>query len=405
MKILILNHYAGSPYHGMEYRPYYLAKEWVKSGHTVTIVAANQSHIRTKNPVVNSKFLEEYIDGIKYIWIRSQSYTGNGIRRVLNMFDYIRGVYSMMPQLIKENPDAVIASSTYPLDNYPAYKLAKKVKGKYVYEVHDLWPLSPMELGGYSKYHPFIVIMQLAENFAYKHVDKVISIVPCAEQHMVDHGLREDKFVHIPNGISLEEKNDSEPLNEKTKSLIPADKFVLGYTGTFGLSNSLETMLFSASIIQKNYPDIFFVFIGKGPEKEKLAELKKNLILNNLIIIDAIQKKQVQSMLKMFDVCVISWHKQSLYRFGISPNKIFDYMYAGKPIIQAGEAGNDIIADAKCGLAIEPENPQALAEGIIKLYNMSEDDRDALGQNGRNYVMANHNYEKLAKDFFIALIS
>ena len=369
MHILILNHYTGSPYHGMEYRPYYLSREWVKSGHSVTIVAANQSHIRTKNPVVNGKLLEEYIDDIKYIWIRTRKYTDNGIGRVLNMLDYIRGVYSMTPQLIKENPDVVIASSTYPLDNYPAYSLAKKAKAKYVYEVHDLWPLTPMELGGYSKYHPFIVIMQLAENFAYKHVDKVVSILPCAKQHMIDHGLREDKFVHVPNGVSLEEKdNGIENVNGDIltppnwiKTFIENNKFIVGYTGTFGLANSLRTILMSASILQKDYPDILFVLVGKGPEEKKLMELKKELNLSNLIIVDAVPKEQIQQVIACFDICIITWNKQPLYRFGTSPNKLFDYMYTGKPIVQAVEAGNDIIADAECGITVEPENPAATA--------------------------------------------
>jgi glycosyltransferase involved in cell wall biosynthesis len=383
----------------MEYRPYYLAREWVKRGNKVTIVAATQSHIRTHNPEFKRKITEEYIDDIKYIWVRTRSYTNNGIKRIFNMVDYIKGVYAIMPRLINENPDVVIASSTYPLDNYPAYKLAKKSKAKYVYEVHDLWPLSPMELGGYSKYHPFILAMQWTENFSYKYVDKVVSILPCAEEYMKGNGLAAGKFAHISNGIFLEEKNNSEPLDEKTKRLISADKFIVGYTGTFGLANSLHTIFMTASILQKDYPGILFILVGKGPEKENLIGLQKKFNLNNLIIIDAVPKAQIQQVIACFDICIIAWNKHPLYRFGISPNKIFDYMYACKPIIQAVEAGNDIVADAKCGITVEPENPQVIADGIIKLFNMTEGERKTMGENGRWYVLANHLYEKLAEDF------
>jgi glycosyltransferase involved in cell wall biosynthesis len=403
MRILILNHYAGSPYHGMEYRPYYVSREWVKSGHVVTIVAATQSHIRTHNPDYKKKVTEEHIDGIKYVWIRTRKYTGNGIGRVLNMLDYIKGVYNMMPQLIKENPDAVIASSTYPLDNYPAYKIAKKINAKYVYEVHDLWPLSPMELGGYSKYHPFIFLMQMAENFAYKHVDKVVSILPCAEKHMIDHGLREGKFIHIPNGISLDEKNSGEYLNEDVQRSIPPDKFIVAYTGTVGLGNAVDTLLKSAAILQNEYPEIFFIIIGKGPEKENIVKIKNELELNNLIIMDSIPKQQIQNLLAKIDVVYIGLQKQSLFRFGISPNKFFDYMYAGKPVVQAIEAGNDMVADANCGITVEPENPQAIADGILKLYTMSRKEREKLGNNGKQYVLANHAYHILAKQFLEAI--
>jgi glycosyltransferase involved in cell wall biosynthesis len=315
------------------------------------------------------------------------------------MLDYIKGVYAAIPHLIKENPNVVIASSTYPLDNYPAYRLAKKSKAKYVYEVHDLWPLSPMELGGYSKYHPFIMIMQNAENFACRHVDKVVSILPCAKRHMMAHGLNEGKFYHIPNGISLEEKKNSEHIDEKTRELIPDEKFIVGYTGTFGLANSLATLFKTASILQKQKHDVFFVVVGKGPEKDSLIALQEQLDLKNLIIIDSVPKIQIQSLLSFFDVCIITLARQPLFRFGISPNKIFDYMYAGKPIIQAIESGNDIIAEASCGFTVEPENPNAIADAVITLYNMSQEERKALGENGRKYVLENHSYKKLAKDF------
>jgi glycosyltransferase involved in cell wall biosynthesis len=396
----------------MEYRPYYLAKEWIKIGYSVTIVAAMYSHIRTRNPQFKEQTTEEYIDGIKYIWIKTRQYNANSIKRILNMLDFLKGVYHIIPQLVKTNPDVVIASSTYPLDNYPAHKIAKKSKAKYIYEVHDLWPLSPIEIGGYSKYHPFIVIMQIAENFAYKHVDKVISILPCAEEHMREHGLATGKFTHIPNGISLEELAVMEPLDDKVKALIPKDKFIVGYTGTFGLANSLQTMLEATAIIQKQNSKIFFVLIGKGPEKEKLLELQKKLCLMNCIILDAIPKNQVQYALALFSICTIALfsvyaiernNKSSLYRFGISPNKIFDYMYSGKPIIQAIKAGNDMIRDANCGITVEPQNPQAMADAIIRLYQMSSEERNILGNNGKQYVLENHTYQVLAKKFIEAL--
>lgn len=404
MHILIIHHYAGSPYHGMAYRVYYLAKEWIKHGHAITIVASSQSHIRAVNPDVKELFTDENIDGINYIWIRTRAYAENGIKRVLNMLDFIKGVYVLIPRLIKEKPDAVIAASTYPLDNYPAHKIAKKSGAKYIYEVRDLWPLSPMEIGGYSRFHPYIIFMQWAENFAYKNVDKVISVLPCAEEYMREHGLTPGKFAYVPNGISLDEMSKTEPLDEKVKAQIPEDRFIVGYTGTFGQANSLNTLLEAAAIIQKQNSDIFFVLIGKGPKKNNLLELRKKLSLNNCVILDTIPKNQVQCAITLFSISAITWNnKDSLYRFGISPNKLFDYMYAGKPIIQAIAAGNDIVRDADCGLTISPRNPEALAEAVLKLHAMTPEERGVLGKNGRDYVLANHTYEVLAKKFIDAL--
>ncbi|GHT95722.1 hypothetical protein FACS1894141_4860 [Spirochaetia bacterium] len=229
---------------------------------------------------------------------------------------------------------------------------------------------------------------------------------------MKEHGLKEGKFVHIPNGISLEELSKTEPLDDAIKQLIPKDKFIVGYTGTFGMANSLNTILEAASIIQRQNAGIFFVLIGKGPEKNDLIALHNKLVLKNCIILDAIPKNQVQCAIALFSICAIAlfsicaiaWNnKPSLYRFGISPNKLFDYMYAGKPIIQAIDAGNDIVRDAACGLTVAPKSPQAIADAILKLYNMSNSERDRLGNNGKQYVLKNNTFEVLAKQYLDAI--
>jgi len=238
------------------------------------------------------------------------------------------------------------------------------------------------------------------QKFAYKYADKVVSVLPYAEKYMIEHGLREGKFAYIPNGISLEEVSNLEMLNDKTRDAIPKDKFIVGFTGKFGLSNSLNTLLEAAAIVQTNYKDICFVLIGSGSEKENLIRLKESLALQNCLLLDAIPKNQVQAAIALFNISVITWdNKPSLYRFGISPNKVFDYMYAGKPIIQAVEAGNDLIQDASCGLTVTPCNPLELADAIIKIYNMPEKERNILGENGRRFVVENHTYTKLALDF------
>jgi glycosyltransferase involved in cell wall biosynthesis len=203
--------------------------------------------------------------------------------------------------------------------------------------------------------------------------------------------------------VFLDEKNSVECINENILGSIPSDKFIVGYTGTFGLANSLYMLLVAASIMQREYPEILFVFVGKGPEKERLIDLKKKLALDNLVIVNAVPHEQIRYVISCFDVCVITWNKQPLYRFGISPNKIFDYMYAGKPIVQAVEAGNDIVADANCGVTVEPENPQAIADGILQLYNMSKKEREILGNNGKQYVLKYHIYNELANQFLEAI--
>jgi glycosyltransferase involved in cell wall biosynthesis len=403
MHILFIHHHAGAPYQGHSDRVYYLAQEWMKDGHTISVITSTQSHVRVKTSEYTEKVTEEFISGIKYIWIKTRSYNKNGIGRILNILEFLKGVYFLIPELKKEKPDAVIAASTYLLDAFPAYKIARQAHAKFIYEVRDLWPLSPMEIGGYSEYHPYIMLLRFAEKFVYTHVDVLITVLPCSKQYMVIHGLNSEKFRYIPNGISLNELNDSESLDDSVKRIIPDNKFIVGFTGQFGIANSLSTLFEAASIIQFENPEIYFVIIGNGPEKDNLINLQNRLALKNLIIINTIPKKQVQSVLSLFDICIITWNKQSVSQYGVSFNKLFDYMYSGKPVIWAVNTGHDIVNDAHCGFTVEPENPDLLAEGIIKLYKMSKEDRQLLGKNGYSYVIQNHNYEILAKQFLKTL--
>ena len=202
MNILLINHYAGSTRYGMEYRPYYLAREWVRAGHQVQILASTVSHVRSVMP----KAGDEVIDGIAYRWFETPAYQGNGVGRVLNIFSFLRQVWQQSCQIARDfKPDVVIASSTYPMDIWVARRLAKMAHAKLVFEVHDLWPLSPIELSGMSPKHPFVQLCQKAENDAYRDADVVVSMLPKVAEHMAEHGLDLRKLHFVPNGISLDE--------------------------------------------------------------------------------------------------------------------------------------------------------------------------------------------------------
>lgn len=403
MNILLINHYAGAPQYGMEYRPFYMAREWVRMGHNVTIAGADFSHLRSKQPNTG----HECIDGINYVWLNTPEYKGNGVGRVLNMLSFIKGLFKNYRKIVGENiPNIVIASSTYPLDIYPAKYIASKYKAKLVYEVHDLWPLSPMELGGMSKYHPFVIVMQVAENYAYKVVDKVVSMLPKAEGHMLEHGLSPDKFVYVPNGIDVTEwseetKKIPEKHQECIEKLKTQNKFIIGYAGGHAISNALTFLINAAEKIVDG--NICFVLIGKGNEKENLERLVNFKNLTNVVFLDAISKQAIPDLLQKFDCLYIGWNKTPLYRFGVCPNKLFDYMMAGKPVIHSITAGNDLVKEADCGISVPAEDIDAIAEAIVKMKNLSEQERIEMGKRGKAFVMENHDYKILAKKFLDSL--
>ena len=404
MNILLINHYAGSYKHGMEYRPFYLAREWVKLGHQVTIVASAYSHLRTHLPRITVNLTEEEIEGIQYVWLKTPAYQGNNLGRVLNILTFVIQLFRYHARLIKQfQPDVVINSSTYPLDTYPAQLIARKAKAKLIFEVHDLWPLSPIELGGMSPRHPFIMLMQQAENFAYRMSDLVVSLLPKAHVHMQEHGMAVQKFIYLPNGINVDEWETNstqtpEQHQETLSQLKRSGQFIIGYAGGHGISNALSFLIDAAASLKKDR-SLTFVLVGQGPEKEALQQKATQLGLTNIIFLPPVPKTAVPALLKEMDMLFIGWQKQPIYRFGISPNKLMDYMMAAKPIIHSISAGNDPVAESGCGISVPAEDPQAIAKAVRKLICQPVAERQAMGLKGRDYVMIHNDYTILAKRF------
>lgn len=407
MNILLINHYAGSPRHGMEYRPYYLAREWVRAGHAVTIVAASTSHVRTQAPAIMGDYTEEVLDGIRYVWLRTPDYAGNGPRRVLNIAAFLRQLARYKGQITAPaQPHAVIASSTYPLDMAPARRIARKAGARLIFEVHDLWPLSPIELGGMSPRHPFIVWMQWGENFAYRHCDRVVSMLPKAEEHMRAHGLAPGKFVYIPNGIDVAEwRAFCAPLPPEhaacLESLRAEGRFLVGYAGAHGLANALHTILEAAA--QMRDQPVTFVMVGQGPEKEALQARAAQEGLTNVVFLPTVPKNAIPALLDQMDALYIGLKRVSIFRFGISPNKLMDYMMAAKPILLAIEAGNDLVAESGCGISILPEDAGAITQAVLQLRSRTQAEREAMGACGKAYVLRYHDYTALATQFLEAI--
>ena len=144
---------------------------------------------------------------------------------------------------------------------------------------------------------------------------------------------------------------------------------------------------------------ISFVLVGSGVEKKRLVQRVADEGIKNVFFFDPIPKTQVPSLLSLMDLLFIGWNKNPLYRFGISPNKIFDYMMSGKPIVHAVEAANDPVVEAGCGISVEPENPDAIADAIMKLASISASEREEMGRKGHDYVLKYHTYSVLSQKF------
>jgi glycosyltransferase involved in cell wall biosynthesis len=402
VNILLINHYAGSPQHGMEFRPYYLAREWVRAGHKVRILAGSYSHIRAKQPAgLDGAQTVEQIDGIEYCWHKTPTYKSNGLGRLASMLSFISSLWRDAKAIATGfKPDVVIASSTYPMDIWPAQRIAQHAGAKLVYEVHDLWPLSPMALGGMSRWHPFIMWVQWAEDHAYKVSDSVVSMLPKTLEYMVSRGMRSDKWAYVPNGVDLDEWRVRARLPTETDAALQAVKArglpVLGYAGTHGLANALDVLL-DASRPLKGQVEL--VLVGTGPERDRLMRRVSAENLSNVTMLPSVPKAAMPALLDAMDIAFIGWHPNPLYRFGISPNKLMDYMMAGKPVLHSVAAGNDPVTEVGCGITVAPSDHAAIAKSALALAAMTSEEKQAMGQKGEDFIRAERTYKVLAQQF------
>lgn len=403
MNILYIDHYAGSPEMGMEFRPYYLAREWQKRNHKVRIVGGDFSHLRAKQPSVQLDFQKEMIDGIEYQWIKTGQYSGNGIKRAISMLRFTGKMWLNAKKIVREfQPDVVITSSTYPMDSFAGYRIAKKAKAKYIHEAHDLWPLTLTEIGGMSEKHPFVILMAIAERYAYSKSGQVVSLFSHAAEHMLSHGMQNiDKFTVIPNGVAEADWQQQQPIPEKHAKLFEKlhseNKFIVCYTGGHALSNKLDLLLDVAENMQDE--NIAFVLVGKGVEKEHLENRVREEDLRNVYLLPPVTKTQVPGILGQADVLYIGAAASPLYRFGVSLNKVYDYMMAAKPILYGVQAPNNFIKDAKCGVTFNAEVPQDLIESIRTIESLTEEQRMEMGKRGQEYVLQHFEYGALADNF------
>lgn len=392
MKFLILSQNAGSRNHGMVLRNYNWAKTLVDMGHEVTVVASSFSHSRQAQPMTKGRITEENIDGIRYLWLWGPRYSGqSALGRVLSMFVFVLQLF-FPDKRLKEKYDVVVLSSPPPFAMYPAYWLAKRQKAKLIYDIRDLWPLTLKELGGYSARHPFIWLMQKAEDFACRKADLVTAVPQNSEDYLKGRGLKADRFMPVGNGLLDTKGHKSAPLPSELRQSLSAIKqqagLVVGYTGALGLANSMDTLLYAAA---KTDDNIHILIIGGGPELEALKQLSQDLAIENRVhFAGSVSPDQVAACLEFMDVTYVGLLNRQFYKFGASLTKLNDYMNAAKPIIYAAEDLHNAVEQSGCGICCPAENPRAAAEALMEMAGLSASDRRDLGEKGRLWLHENN---------------
>ncbi len=409
MNIWIFNQYAHPPDLPGGTRHYDLGRELVRRGHKVVIFATSfHHHLRRETRLNPGEYWKiENVNGVNFIWIRTPPYQRNDKWRVWNMTVFMFRAWWLgrkIPDLVPEigKPDVIIGSSPPLLTPLAAYWIAKRYRIKFVMEVRDLWPQTIIDMGGLSVHHPITKTLQFLERFLYRRAERIITLLPFAHEYITACGFPQEKIVWIPNGVDLSRFEDfvaaASPKSEKV--------FKVMYLGAHGQANALDVLIQTAKVIQdRGYSGIRFILVGDGPEKPKLMALAKDLGLRNVEFREPVPKSEVTKVLQEADVFLFNLEKVEVFRYGISPNKLFDYMAAGKPIISSVRTLSNPVEVTRCGLVVPPRDSKALVEAVITLYRMSPKERVEMGRRGREYVAKYHDICKLALRLEEVLIS
>jgi len=384
MNIWILNHHALTPDMSGGTRHYDFAKELIGRGHSVVIVASSFHYSKYKEmrDYKDKQYLVEDMDGVEFVWIKTPPYYGNGIDRVKNMLYYTYKVLKIIPKLNINKPDVIIGSSVHLFAVYAAYRLSKRYQVPFVMEIRDLWPQTLIDMG-MSKYHPFIMLLSQLEKFLYKKADKIITLLPKAKLYIQDLGINQEKIVWISNGTDF-----ADDLVDSSNSFLSNEKFNVLYAGTVGLANDLDLLIDVVDILKEDSL-IFFTILGDGPLKMKLLQRVEGLKLQNIQFLPSVPKGEILSYLNSADLLYVGLKNLPLYRFGMSMNKVFDYMAARKPILFVSTIEDSVVEKAGCTTVIKSRDPIIIAKTIKEYSKISQKKRDEIGDKGYRYLQEN----------------
>jgi glycosyltransferase involved in cell wall biosynthesis len=424
MRIWILNHYALPPDRAGGTRHYEFGRLLAGWGHDVTIFASSFSHFsRTEERLAAGERLRvQVIDGVRFIWVRTTPYYRNDGRRMLNMAGYAAAVLRVQHRFAR--PDVVVGSCVHPMAVAAACLIGAVRRAPFVFEVRDLWPQTLIDMGALTERGPVACGLRAAERFLYHRARLVISLLPGAAEYITAVGVPRCKIIYIPNGIAHVAPTMPGPatsvptapgpvtsaLADRIRRLRPAEGsehgLIAGYVGSHGAANGVDVLVQTAAVLRdRGVGDIALVLVGDGPDKERCRQLARDLGLNNILFAPPVPKRAVPGVIQALDVTLFPLRDLPVFRYGLSSNKLFDYLASGRPVICASALADNPVRASGGGICIRPEAPEAVADALVELAAAGSAGRRAIGERGRSWVYQHHDMTALAEQFLHALES
>jgi glycosyltransferase involved in cell wall biosynthesis len=377
--IWIINHYAFPYGYGFHTRHHTIAKMLKKLGYEVTIFTSSFNHLKVKEVEVENIYKEEIHDDIKYIWIKTKGYQGNGLGRIKNIFEFSKNLNKIYKKF-KDKPDVVWVSSPQPFSIYNGIKIKNHFNSKFIFEERDIWPLTLEVINGLNKYNLLVLLFRYLQLQAYKHSDMIVTPLDNLKEFVDKSGYKNKKIEYLPQPFVPFEI-------EEFDTGLPSDKFIVGYVGSIGHSNSVMNLIKAANLL-KSREDIYFLMVGDGPQLDELKKFVKEKKILNVKFFGKLEKNKAMYVLSQCNILYKGHPDIKLYNYGLSAVKLNEYMYSNKPIVHAVNLNIDSVVKSSCGLNILPENEEELTNAILKLKEDKELYK-SFSKNGKSFVEEN----------------
>jgi glycosyltransferase involved in cell wall biosynthesis len=337
------------------------------------------------------------VNGVNYRLLRTPRYQGSGLARGVNVLAGLAQSLRYADRVVKgAKPDLVLAGTVYQVDNYPALKIARKHGAVFFRETRDLWPLTLLELGGMKPSHPFVRLVQKAEDYGYQHADMVCTTLEDSFDYMQSHGLDRARWAFTPQ-CAESAMPEPAPLPEAHRAAFlearAKGKFIALFAGGFNPYADLMTVIRAAKYAGDQTQ---FMLVGQGPVKPQMDALIASEGIKNVRILDQIPKGALGEIFSLSDVGLVGFSKARIFNFGISPNKLFDYLAHELPAMLYCDSRKNPVVSSGAGFQIPAEDPKALAEAVRKLMAIPTDARREMGRRGKKFLEQNHHLPKVA---------
>ncbi len=393
--IWIINQYASH----LTERHLNLAINFAKEDHNVVVITSSFHHGQHKYIYEENCKITEISKNVHYVYLKSKpAYCTNGSKRVLNMMDfcvcYLRFQNRIAEMLGK--PDYVIASSAPPFMWELGYKASNKYKAKLIVEFRDIWPLSLIEVQGVDPHHPLVKFFEAMEKRAYKRADAIVGTMPYAYKHVCDNmGFPRGKFFWMPNGLDLEKADKGgEPLPKELEHYLDSHWCCI-YIGSIVKSENVDYLIEAWKRVKEK--DVCFAIIGEGNLTSTIDDLIEEIGSDRIRHFGPIMKDQIPMALRKAGCCLAAIPNYPIYRFGLSMNKLCDYLYSGKPVVFACDVDN-VVKEAG-GFIVPFGDQQAMADAIENAKRLDEKQREKISEVEKKIIREQYDYKVIADNY------